>query len=78
MKVVILPQAQADLITIQEPLLSGIRKRLSALGTYPSLGSPLFNPLANYRATVVGHFRIVNKQKPDAVEVCYIRDCRRS
>lgn len=78
MKVVILPQAQADLDEIKEPLLSGIRKRLTALGSYPSLGSPLFSPLAAYRATVVGHFRIVYKQKPHAVEVCYIRDCRRS
>ena len=78
MKVVFLPQAQADLDEIKEPLLSGIRKRLAALGAYPSLGSPLFSPLGAYRATVVGQFRIVYKQTPRALEICYIRDCRRS
>lgn len=78
MKVVFLPQAQADLDEIEEPLLSGIRKRLAVLASYPSLGSPLFSPLADYRATVVGHFRIVYKQLPRVVEICYIRDCRRS
>lgn len=78
MKVVFLPQAQADLDEIKEPLLSGLRKRLAALSSYPALGSPLFSPLADYRATVVGHYRIVYKQTPHTVEVCYIRDCRRS
>ena len=78
MTVVLLPQAQADLDGIDEPLLSRIRKRLAALSAYPSLGSPLFSPLHAYRATVVGHFRIVYKQTPRALEVCYIRDCRRS
>jgi hypothetical protein len=76
-KVVLLPQAQADLDEISEPLLSAISKRLAALGAYPSLGSPLFSPLTGYRATVVGHFRIVYKQTSRTVEVCYIRDCRR-
>ncbi len=78
MKVIFLPQAQADLDEIKEPLLSEIRKRLAALGSYPSLGAPLFSPLAGYRATIVGYFRVVYKQTPRAVEVCYIRDCRRS
>ena len=78
MRVSLLPQAQADLDQIEEPLLSGVRKRLSALGSYPFLGAPLFGPLAGYRATVVGHFRVVYKHTPRAVQVCYIRDCRRS
>lgn len=78
MKIVFLPQAQADLDEIKEPLLSGSRKRLAALGSYPSLGAPLFGPLAGYRATVVGHFRVVYKHTPRAVLLCYIRDCRRA
>jgi plasmid stabilization system protein ParE len=77
-KVIFLPQAQADLDEIKEPLISKIRKRLATLGSYPSLGSPLYGPLAGYRATVVGHFKIVYKRAPGAVEVSYIRDCRRS
>lgn len=78
MRVVFLPQAQADLDEIREPLLSRIRKRLASLGSYPSLGSPLYGLLTGYRATVVGHFKIVYKHAPGAVEVSYIRDCRRA
>lgn len=78
MKVVLLPQAQADLDLIKDPLLSGVRKRLSALGSYPFIGAPLSGPLADYRATVVGHFRVVYKHTPRAILVCYVRDCRRS
>ena len=78
MKIVFLPQAQDDLDEIKEPLLSGVRKRLAALGSYPSMGAPLFGPLAGYRATVIGNFRIVYKHTPRAIQVSYIRDCRRS
>lgn len=78
MKVVIAPQAQADLDEITEPLLSRIRKRLGSLGAYPALGAELHGPLAGYRATVVGCFKIVYKRRPDAIEISYIRDCRRA
>lgn len=78
MRVVFLPQAQADLDEIIEPLLSRIRKRLASLASYPSLGSPLHDSFAGYRATVVGNYKIVYKHAPGAVEVSYIRDCRRS
>ncbi|MEQ1919225.1 MAG: hypothetical protein ABL955_08505 [Elusimicrobiota bacterium] len=78
MKVVFLPQAQSDLDEIKEPLISRIRKRLACLSSYPSLGAPLYGPLAGYRATVVGQFKIVYKHTPSAVKVSYIRDCRRS
>lgn len=78
MTVVLLPQAQADLDAIADPLLAKIHKRLAALGTYPSLGASLCGPFVGYRASVVGHFRIVYTQASQAVLICYIRDCRRS
>jgi hypothetical protein len=61
-----------------DPLFAQVHKRLEALGSYPALGAVLSGPLAGYRATVVGHFRIVYKHARRAVQVCYIRDCRRS
>ncbi len=67
MKIAFLPQAQADLNEIKESLLSGIRKRLAALGSYPSLGAPLCGPLTDYRATMVGRFRIVYKYTPSTI-----------
>ena len=78
MKVVLLPQAKADLDSISDPLFSQVLKRLEALAGYPSLGAALSGPFAGCRATVVGHFRIVYKHAKRTVQVCYIRDCRRS
>lgn len=78
MKVVILPQAQADLDEITEPLLSRIRKRLGSLSSYPALGAELHGPLAGHRATVIGCFKIVYMRTPDAIEISFIRDCRRA
>lgn len=78
MKVVLLPQAQADLDGVTEPLLFQLLKRLKALGRYPRLGVAMTGPFAGHRSTVIGPFRIVYKDTPQAVLVCYIRHCRRS
>lgn len=78
MKVVLLPQAKADLADVTGPLLSQVLKRLEALRDYPLLGSALTGPLAGYRSTVVDPLRIVYKATKAAVLVAYVRHSRRS
>lgn len=78
MKVVLLPQAEADLETVMGPLLARLLKRLKALGRYPQLGAAMTGPFAGCRSTVVGPFRVVYKHAARAVLVCYIRHCSRA
>jgi mRNA-degrading endonuclease RelE of RelBE toxin-antitoxin system len=77
-KVALLPQAAADLDGLAEPLFSQVLKRLQALSRYPHLGPTLSGPLSGYRATVVGHFRVVYKASAKTILVCYVRDFRRA
>lgn len=78
MRVVLLPQAQGDLLAVAEPLRSRVAARLRALRRYPELGAPMAGPFAGYRSTVVELFRVVYRILPGAaIEVAYIRDCRR-
>jgi len=77
-KVVLLPQAKADLAEITGPLHSRVIKRLLALRTYPELGSAMTSPLIGYRSTVVAHLRIVYRVSKETVLVSYVRHCRRS
>lgn len=79
MKVVLLPQAQADLDEIYEPVLGRIIKRLRMLEDLPELAAPMLGPFAGYRSTVVSMFRIVYRLLPRGVlEVAYVRHCRRA
>ena len=78
MKVVLLPQAKADLADITGPLLSRVLKRLEALHNYPQLGVALAGPLIGFRCTTVASLRIVYKASQETVLVSYVRHCRRS
>ena len=78
MKIVLLPQAQADLHAISDPLFSKVVKRLEVLREFPEMGGPMAGPFAGYRSTVVELFRIVYRLLPsETIEIAYIRDCRR-
>ena len=78
MKVVLLPQAAQDLDGIADPLYTELDHRLATLGEFPEIGAPMTGPLAGYRSTVVGFFRIIYRLLPrDVIEVAYVRDCRR-
>lgn len=78
MKVVLLPQAQADLDEIVDPLYTRVIRRLRLLGKFPELGAAMTGPFAGYRSTVVGLFRIVYRVAgPKVVEIAYVRHCRR-
>lgn len=78
MKVALLPQAQEDLDSVFEPLLSRVVRRLEALREFPDLGAPMAGPFSGYRSTVVDMFRVVYRLlPPDMIEAAYIRDCRR-
>ncbi len=78
MKVTLLPQAQADLDAIYDPLLSKVIKRLRLLERFPELGTAMTGVFTGYRSTVVGLFRIVYRILPHEVHVAYIRHCRRT
>lgn len=79
MKVVLRPQAQADLDEIYDPVLTRVLRRLRFLERFPELGAPMMGPLVGYRSTVVDMFRIVYRLRPrKVIEVAYIRDCRRA
>jgi plasmid stabilization system protein ParE len=79
LKVVLLPQAQADLDEIYEPMFSRMVRRLRLLETSPQLEAPMVGPFDGYRSTAVGMFRIVYRiAARDVVEVAYIRHCRRA
>ena len=79
MKIILLPQAQEDLASIAEPLLSKVIKRLRTLALYPSMGAAMSGLFSGYRGTVVGNFRVVYKQpEPATIHIAYIRHCRRS
>jgi len=78
LKLIILPQAQADLDAITEPLLSRIARRIEALTQFPELGSQMSKLFTSYRSTVVDFFRIVYRVRDsETLEVGFIRDCRR-
>jgi plasmid stabilization system protein ParE len=78
LKVVLLPQARADLDTIYDPLYTRVIRRLRLLEKFPELGSAMTGPFVGFRSTVVGLFRIVYRvSTPKVVEIAYIRHCRR-
>lgn len=79
MKIVLLPQAQRDLDAIFDPLLAKVIRRLRMLEKFPEFGPPMMGPFLGYRSTVVGMFCIVYRAVGNtAIEVAYIRDCRRA
>jgi plasmid stabilization system protein ParE len=79
LKVVLLPQAQADLDAIFDPVLSRVTRRLRLLERFPEFGAKMVGPFRGYRSTVVEMFRIVYRvTAPRTLEVAYIRDCRRA
>jgi len=79
LKLVLLPQARRDLDAIFDPLLSKVVRRLRLLERCPELGPPMIGRFRGYRSTTVGMFRIVYRVFPSgAVEVAYIRNCRRA
>lgn len=79
MKVVLLPQAVADLDAIYDPVLGRVLRRLRMLEQMPELGAPMLGPLTGYRSSVVDMFRIVYRLRPrNVVEVAYVRHCRRA
>lgn len=77
-RILLLPQAQDDLNSVQDPLFSRILQRLDILTRFPFLGPSLHHPFSGYRATVVDFFRIVYRitAKGD-IEVAYVRHCSR-
>ena len=78
MKLLFLPQAEQELLAISDPLFSRVARRLEILKKFPELGAPMPKPCAEMRSTVVENFRIVYRLRADgAIEVAYIRDCRR-
>lgn len=79
MKVVLRPQAQADLDEIYEPVLSRVLDRIELLERFPELGAPMLGRFTGYRSTVVAMFRIVYRLRPrKIIEVAYVRNCRRA
>jgi plasmid stabilization system protein ParE len=79
LKVVLLPQAQADLDAIYDPVLARVVRRLRLLERFPEMGARMMGPFSGYRGTVVDMFRIIYRvASARVVEVAYIRDCRRA
>ncbi|HEX4047635.1 MAG TPA: type II toxin-antitoxin system RelE/ParE family toxin [Elusimicrobiota bacterium] len=78
MKLRFLLQAKEDLSAISDPLFSRVLRRLDLLKKFPELGALLPDPHADMRSTVVDNFRIVYRLLANgAIEINYIRDCRR-
>lgn len=77
MKVVLLPQAEADLDRIFDPVLTRVVRRLRLLARFPEMGPRMLGPFHGYRSSVMDVFRIVYRVSTRTVEVAYIRDCRR-
>ncbi|MBI5630264.1 MAG: type II toxin-antitoxin system RelE/ParE family toxin [Elusimicrobia bacterium] len=51
---------------------------IAALAEFPELGAPMAGPFAGYRAFVVDNYRVIYHLHPGpAIEIAYIRDCRR-
>lgn len=78
MKLILLPQAQADLDAVPDALFPRLWKRIETLGRYPRLGATMEGAFAEYRNTVASSYRIVYREAPHAIVICYIRHCRRS
>jgi plasmid stabilization system protein ParE len=78
MNVILLPQAQSDLLEIAEPLFSKIIHKFELLESFPLLGPLLGGPLTGYRALTVGIFRAIYRIiEDDHIKIFYIRHCRR-
>jgi hypothetical protein len=77
LKVVLLPQAAADLDLIHDPVLARVVRRLRLLARCPDMGARMLGHFYEYRSTTVDMFRIVYRVSRRTVEVAYIRDCRR-
>jgi hypothetical protein len=77
LKVVLLPQAEADLDCIYDPVLARAVRRLRFLARCPDMGARMLGHFHGYRSTAVDMFRIVYRVSARTVEVAYIRDCRR-
>jgi plasmid stabilization system protein ParE len=79
LKIVLLPQAQRDLDTIFEPVLTRVVRRLRLLERFPGFGAALVGPLRGYRSTPVDMFRIVYRVvRNKTIEIAYIRHCKRA
>jgi len=71
------PQAAEDLRAIYDPLYSEIVAKLRMLRRYPELGQALPGPYKGWRTAPVRIFRIIYRVTPQAVEVLFIRHCKR-
>jgi plasmid stabilization system protein ParE len=76
-KVVLLPQAREDLDAIHDPVFSRIVRQLENLEEFPEMGAAMTGPFRGWRSFVVEMFRVVYRMASDAVEIGYLRDCRR-
>lgn len=76
-RVAILPQAQADLDTITDPLFSVIMDQIQTLRIYPRLGQRFEGPFIGYRWLIVGVFRIVYRIDDEQIEIAYVLHGRR-
>jgi len=77
-KVYLLPQAEAELGGIADPLFSMVVHKLELLGSFPLLGPALEGPLSGYRTLTVGLFRVIYRiVREERIEVAYIRHCKR-
>ena len=76
-KLALYPQAAEDLRAIYEPLYSEILERLRMLREFPELGGVMSKEYSGWRSIPVGVFRIVYRITLRAVEVLYIRHCKR-
>lgn len=78
MKIIILPQAQPDLDSVPDHLFPRLWKRIETLRNYPRLGASMEGVLREHHNTVAVSYRIVYREAPNAIVICYIRHCRRS
>ncbi len=77
-RVIILPQAEADLDQLYDPLLSTIIARIQLLAIFPYLGPTFDNPYKDYRQLTVGIMKVIYRISEDAVEIAFIRHGRRN
>ena len=77
-EVYLLPQAQEDLESIQDPLWTEILEKISFLKEYPDWGAPMDGPFTGTRSFVAGIFRVIYTIVSDKrIEILYIRHCKR-
>jgi hypothetical protein len=77
-KILFLPQAEEELLSLRDPLFSKIIHRIELLPSYPSLGAAMTGPFAQYRSLVVEFHRVYYRLSPTGhIIVTHLRDCRR-